>query len=365
VTKFSVRPARLGWVYEFEGGRARGAGWRFTRDAAKRAGQRKAGELADHPVALRPQPTQSTRFGALGSVVDSSPHAPRQEGVRPEPRKIEPRMVRDAPRGRANRRARGGVIVGAGVLVMALLLGGLAWRARSSGVTGTTATSTPSSGLRILATDRLQAAMPAVIDAFRADHPEVNVTMSFSGADDMAKAIDTSPDVNVVIGNATDLRKSASVRNKRLAVENFGNDAIEVVARTKGPLGIENVSEFRPDSAVRTAICVANTICGAGGRQAVGALGFDPSAFPTEPSADALLAKLRDGGIDAGMVYRTEWATSGSDLARLPLPDDLVPSVVYQLVRPHGSPSADQFVAFLSGSSRASDTLKRAGLLAG
>ena len=75
MTKFSVRPARLGWVYEFEGGRARGAGWRFTRDAAKRAGQRKAGELADHPVALRPQPTQSTRFGALGSVVDSSPHA--------------------------------------------------------------------------------------------------------------------------------------------------------------------------------------------------------------------------------------------------------------------------------------------------
>ncbi len=358
MTKFSVRPARLGWWYEFEGGSDRGVGWRLTRAAAKRAGQHKAGELAGHPVSLRPPPHSP-------DGPPPGPDTPPTEDVRPEPRKIEPRMARDAHRSDKRRTPSGRAVIGVSLTVLVLLLGGLAWRIRTNDVANDRAASAQSSTLRILASDRLQVALPKVIDAFRAEHPEVNVTVSFGSADQVAQTTDTSADVHVVIGNSTDLRKSSAVRGKRLITENFGNDAVEMVARTKGSLGIDNVSEFRPDSSVRTAICVANTPCGAGGRQAVGALGFDPSAFPTEPSADALLSKIRGGSIDAGMVYRTEWAVGGADLARLPLPDDLVPPIVYQMVRPNQSKAADRFVSFLSGSSRATQALKKAGLLAG
>lgn len=169
-------------------------------------------------------------------------------------------------------------------------------------------------------------------DEYGPEFEGADVRFSFAGSDDLAAQIRQGviPDVyaaaNTELPDA--LAEDGFLQEPRAFVTN------ELVIGVPADSEIDDVADLeQPD--VRIAIGDEDVPIGGYSREAIAELGPGPlqailaNVASNEPDVGGIVAKLTQGAVDAGFVYRSDVAASSTRLTAVPLPDAIEPDVAY------------------------------------
>jgi molybdate transport system substrate-binding protein len=219
----------------------------------------------------------------------------------------------------------------------------------------------PSGSVRVLAAASLVEAFTEMAAAYGRAHPGQHVELTFAGSQVLATQIEhgTSADVfaSADMAHAEALARGGLLRPART----FARNKLVVVApaRPGRVRGLEDLS--RPG--VRLVLAAPNVPAGRYAGELLSALearggygaGFrarvEANVVSRETSVRAVLAKVALGEADAGIVYRTD-AASSDKVREVGLPAGTEVQAEYAigvLVRSPAGPRAEAFVAFVLG----------------
>lgn len=181
------------------------------------------------------------------------------------------------------------------------------------------------------------------------------VKFSFAGSDDLAAQIRQGVRPDVYAAANTDLPDQLAADGFLQEPRTFATNELLVAV----PAGseIDDVADLeQPD--VSVAIGDPDVPVGTYTREVLADLGSGPSqaildnVATSEPDVAGIVAKLTQGAVDAGFVYRSDVDASGGELEAVPLPTELSPDVAYAIAV--GVDSAEPALAqeFVDGARR-------------
>jgi molybdate transport system substrate-binding protein len=234
---------------------------------------------------------------------------------------------------------------------------GMRWWARAAIVVVALAACGPDGGdddaLLVFAAASLTDALAEVEAAFEQAEPGVDVRLNLAGSSTLREQI--------LAGAPADVFVSADVANVATLVAEGAADGESTVVATNelqlvvpaaneaGVAGIEDLAD--PDLLV--GLCAPEVPCGALALDVLREAGVDPAADTEEPDVRALLAKVVDGELDAGIVYRSDVVAAGDAVRGIDLPGS-GPVAEYAAVAVDADDEvAAAFVAYLTGAGRA------------
>ena len=228
----------------------------------------------------------------------------------------------------------------------------------------------PARTLNVFAAASLKEAFTVVARDYEREHPEVRVRLNFAGSQTLAAQIRH--------GAPADVFASASAKNldevdyDRSSHRIFALNRLEVVLR-KGLVGVRSIADLPKvrnlviaDPAVpvgrytQTFFAEAAAVHGKRWRAAV-----EWKVASREVDVKAVLAKVRLGEADAGVVYVSDVKSAGSAVGRIPIPDALNVTAEYPIAIPTFAENRDDakgFVRFVL-QPKAQRTLARSGFL--
>jgi molybdenum ABC transporter, periplasmic molybdate-binding protein len=233
------------------------------------------------------------------------------------------------------------------VAAAALLLAGCAAPAAdpepaSEGPTGT---------VTVLAAASLTDVFDDLAARFEAEHPGVDVVLSYGGSSALAE--------QVVSGSPADVFASANestmaiVSDAGLAVAPvvFATNSLELVVSAGNPGGVTGLADLaRPELAV--ALCDPVVPCGSAAQRLLDRVGVVARVDTLEEDVRAVLTKVALGEVDAALVYRTDAIAAGADVEGIEVPEaaSLLTRYPVALLADARNPAAAQsFVDFVLG----------------
>ena len=125
----------------------------------------------------------------------------------------------------------------------------------------------------------------------------------------------------------------------------FALNQMQIAVPVGNPAGVAGIGDFA-DPDLLIGLCAEQIPCGVFGRQVLALAGVDASADTNESSVLFLLTKIEAGELDAGLVYRTDVASS--DLVEgIDLPPEWNVDAVYPIAVLAGSADREGAAAFV------------------
>lgn len=199
----------------------------------------------------------------------------------------------------------------------------------------------------VLAASSLTDVMSELADRFEAQRPGTTVVVSTGASSTLAQ--------QVVSGAPADVFAAASPATMQVVLD-AGEAAGEpvVVARNRLQLAVPpgNPGRVRgladlAQPGLAVAVCARQVPCGAAAEKAFTAAGVTPSVDTYEQDVRAVLAKVRLGEVDAGLVYVTDVRSAGEEVAGIALPEAQAAVSDYPAVVLRGGANAEAGRAFL------------------
>lgn len=210
--------------------------------------------------------------------------------------------------------------------------------------------------LTVLAASSLADVMITIVSDFEADHPDVNVAVSFAGSSTLAsQVLEGAPaDVLATADEATMATVSGELE---IEPQIFATNTLTIAVPAGNPGGITGV-ESLSDAGVVLVTCAPQVPCGAATALVAESSGATLSPASEESNVTDVLGKVASGEADAGIVYATDLARAdGVEEVALEHADAVVNRYpIAALPHASGSPSqhAREFVAaVLSSEGRA------------
>jgi molybdate transport system substrate-binding protein len=185
--------------------------------------------------------------------------------------------------------------------VAALALAGLLPAACSRGAAGAAP-----KRVTVFAAASLTESFTTIARRFEAAHPGVSVRLVFGPSPDLARQI--------VDGAAADVYAAASAGSVNAltaahlvegAPTTFARNRLELAVPPSNPAGVTALADLQRPG-VTFAICAVEVPCGAAAKQLLSAAHSTATPVTYERDVKAVLAKVRLGEVDAGLVYRTD-----------------------------------------------------------
>ena len=150
-------------------------------------------------------------------------------------------------------------------------------------------------------------------------NPDIDVEFNFAGSARLAAQISAGAraDVFASANSATMNRVAAEGRTAAPPVL-FVRNRLALVVPVDNPGNVTELADLSDDSLV-LAMCAPEVPCGALARAVLNDAGVDADADTEETSVRAVLTKVILGEADAGLVYATDVAAGGNDVASVPL----------------------------------------------
>nr|WP_062211963.1 molybdate ABC transporter substrate-binding protein [Demequina oxidasica] len=250
------------------------------------------------------------------------------------------------------RRARGRAAV-LSMLAIALLLAGCTANgdAARSPATASAAGTDLNGTVTVFAAASLTDTFTQIADAFEAEHPGVTVALSFGGSSDLA--------TQIVEGAPADVFASANEAQMEVVTDaelagapvTFATNVLTVAVPADNPALVTSFADLG-NVAVTTVVCAPQVPCGAATRKLENDLGVDIPAVSEENNVTDVLGKVRSGQADAGVVYVTDIARAGGDLAAVPIvgADAAINACpIAPLTDAHNPTAATAFVSYVTG----------------
>ena len=197
-------------------------------------------------------------------------------------------------------------------LGLGVLAGVLAWLVTGCGGGG-------EATVTVYAAASLSEAFEDLATEYEVANPDIDVEFNFAGSARLAAQISAGAraDVFASANSATMNRVAAEGRTAAPPVL-FVRNRLALVVPIDNPGNVTELADLSDDSLV-LAMCAPEVPCGALARAVLNDAGVDADADTEETSVRAVLTKVILGEADAGLVYATDVAAGGNDVASVPL----------------------------------------------
>jgi molybdate transport system substrate-binding protein len=165
--------------------------------------------------------------------------------------------------------------------------------------------------LQVFAASSLTAPFTALEQAFESVHPGLDVQCNFAGSPQLVLQIEQGAAADVFA--AADLANMAKVQAFGKAVgepRRFARNRLAIVVAEGNPRAIHGLGDLARDGS-KVALCGPEVPAGRYARQALDKAKVIVRSLSDEPNVHALLAKVRLGELDAGIVFATDCITKG------------------------------------------------------
>lgn len=154
----------------------------------------------------------------------------------------------------------------------------------------------------VLAASSLTEVGAQIAQAFHREHPESQVSFSFAGSSLLATQIGEGAPVDVFLSASPEpVERLSRQAVTLLHVSPFATNHLVLVVSAAHPFAVKRPSDLAGRS---FAVCAPEVPCGAIAQPFLSRYRLTPVTF--ESDVKAVLAKVRSGEVDAGLIYRTD-----------------------------------------------------------
>jgi molybdate transport system substrate-binding protein len=180
----------------------------------------------------------------------------------------------------------------------------------------------PAEALVVSAAASLDEAFTEIARAFEEQHPGNDVLLNFAGSSTLREQI--------LEGSPVDVFASANIPNMDAVVEEgeisgeaeiFALNRLQIAVPAGNPAGVDSLADFS-DESLLIGLCAAGVPCGDFARETLALAGIEAAIDSDEPDVRALLTKIAEGELDAGITYVTDIVASSGDVEGIAIPDE-------------------------------------------
>ena len=190
----------------------------------------------------------------------------------------------------------------------------------------------------------------SLADAFEADNPDVDVVLNVAGSSSLREQILAGAPVDVFASAST--ATMAELVEAGLIVEPlvvFATTTMAIATPIGNPGGVTGLDDLADDDLL-VGLCAPGVPCGDRAREVLASAGVTPAVDTNEPNVRALLTKIEEGELEAGITYVTDVVAADGRVEGVPIPDvhNVVAAYPIAVVTDAPNPSdADAFVHFV------------------
>lgn len=195
--------------------------------------------------------------------------------------------------------------------------------------------------LTVFAAASLTTTFEELEKTFEADHPDVDVRLSFGGSSDLV--------AQLAEGAEADVFASADTRNMDTLVDaglaagdpaEFATNTLTIAVPPGNPAGVEDLSDLADDE-LNVVVCAPEVPCGNAALAVAKAAGVSLAPDSEEQSVTDVLGKIESGEGDAGLVYVTDVTAAGDGVDAVAFPEAADVVNHYPIAVVGGAPQAD------------------------
>lgn len=160
--------------------------------------------------------------------------------------------------------------------------------------------------LSVFAAASLTESFTELARRFEAAHGGTSVRLNFGPSPELARQIVEGAQADVYAGaNPASVRPLAAAGVADGAAVTFARNRLQIAVPRSNPARIAGLRDLGRDQ-VTVALCAVEVPCGAAAKQLFDRTGLTIRPVTYERDVKAVLAKVRLGEVDAGLVYRTD-----------------------------------------------------------
>jgi len=200
----------------------------------------------------------------------------------------------------------------------------------------------------IFAAASLTDALAEVESAFETAYPDVDVLLNLAGSSALREQIlEGAPADAFLSANASNMDQVVEAGEAENS-EMFATNVLQIAVPAGNPAGVIGLETFA-DNALLIGLCAEEVPCGDFGRQALDNAGVTLAIDTNEPDVRALLTKIAEGELDAGIVYVTDVLAPdfADDVEGIDIPAEVNVVAAYPIAALVGAPNPDAASAFV------------------
>lgn len=211
--------------------------------------------------------------------------------------------------------------------------------------------STLSGDVSVFAAASLQPAFEQITELFAEQHPDVTVNLSFDGSSVLA--------TQILSGAPADVFASADENNMAKITDEsmnegeptaFATSTLAIAVTPGNPFDIASLADLvepGPDGQPPvTVICAAEVPCGNASRTLLERDGVELTPASEEQNVTAVLTKVREGEVDAGLVYYSDILRAGDEVEGIEIENAGDAAGLYLVVPVKGNANPEVAAAF-------------------
>jgi molybdate transport system substrate-binding protein len=256
--------------------------------------------------------------------------------------------------------ARAGLLLAAAVLLLTTAL--------TAAACGSASGTTPDSAagemreLNVFAAASLTEVFTRIGDDFTAAHPDVKVTFNFAGSNDLVTQLQQGAPADVLAtADTASMDKAGDLVD---APRPFAANKLVIAVAPGNPEAITGLADLSRDD-LKVVLAAPEVPAGKYAAEVFLRAGVEVQPVSLEVTVKGVVTKVALGEADAGIVYVTDVAAAGGDVAGVPIPDDQNVVAVYPLGPVAASELTGDAFAFVDFvlASEGQDLLAEAGFL--
>jgi len=200
----------------------------------------------------------------------------------------------------------------------------------------------------VFAAASLTASFQALAEAFGRRHSGATIDLHFAGTPQLVLQLREGAPVDVFASaDETNMHRVVATGKTRGEPVRFARNRLTIVTARGNPKGVRGLADFaRAD--LRVLLCGPEVPAGRYARQALAKAGVVVQSVSDEPSVKAVVAKVRLGEVDAGVVYVTDVTAAPGQVDSVTIPDEHNVEADYPIVLVGAGGSSVAGAAFLA-----------------
>ena len=173
--------------------------------------------------------------------------------------------------------------------------------------------------ITVFAAASLTEAFDTLAEQFEAEHPNVDVVLSYGGSAALAQQVVEGAPVDVFASAAEPPMQT--VADAGLAVDPvvFATNTLELAVPAGNAAGVTGLDDLA-NADLRIALCDPSVPCGAAAEKLLAQEGVTAAPDTLESDVKAVLTKVSLGEVDAALVYRTDVQSAGDEVEGIDVP---------------------------------------------
>lgn len=197
--------------------------------------------------------------------------------------------------------------------------------------------------LKVAAAASLTDTFTQIAKDFEAEHPGTTVELTFAGSSDLVTQIQGGAPIDVFA--SADEANMDKVADEVAEPTPFATNVLTIVTEPGNPKQVTGLADLATDD-LDVVVCAPQVPCGAATAKVTELAGVTLTPRSEESKVTDVLAKVREGEADAGLVYVTDATGAGDAVSAVDFPETDKVVNTYPIAALKGSRHADLAAAF-------------------